>query len=121
MTSLISVTNSSTIQKRLRVGLFIPCYIDMIFPEVGIATLQLLERFGSMCISRSTRLAADSLCRTAGMRPMPQLPRTSLLRTLEAMTTSSARQVAASNRSDAISIPSNRQMMLGTFGNIRMS
>jgi malate dehydrogenase (oxaloacetate-decarboxylating) len=46
MTSPISVTNSSTIQKRLRVGLFIPCYIDMIFPEVGIATLQLLERFG---------------------------------------------------------------------------
>ena len=46
MTSPISVTNSSTSQKRLRVGLFIPCYIDMIFPEVGIATLQLLERFG---------------------------------------------------------------------------
>ena len=46
MTSPISVTNSSTTQKRLRVGLFIPCYIDMIFPEVGIATLQLLERFG---------------------------------------------------------------------------
>ena len=46
MTSPISAANSSTIQKRLRVGLFIPCYIDMIFPEVGIATLQLLERFG---------------------------------------------------------------------------
>src|ERR1700760_927773 len=46
MTSPISVTNSSTSQKRLRVGLFVPCYIDMIFPEVGIATLQLLERFG---------------------------------------------------------------------------
>lgn len=30
----------------LKVGLFIPCYIDMIFPQVGIATLQLLERFG---------------------------------------------------------------------------
>lgn len=36
--------NASSI--RLRVGLFIPCYIDMIFPEAGIATLQLLERFG---------------------------------------------------------------------------
>src|ERR1700751_5018386 len=46
MTSPISVTNSSTIQKRLRVGLFIPCYIDMVYPEVGIATLQLLEKFG---------------------------------------------------------------------------
>jgi L-lactate dehydrogenase complex protein LldE len=30
----------------MRVGLFIPCYIDAFEPEVGIATLELLERFG---------------------------------------------------------------------------
>ncbi len=30
----------------MRIGLFIPCYIDAFFPEVGIATLELLERFG---------------------------------------------------------------------------
>ena len=30
----------------MRVGLFIPCYVDAFFPEVGIATLELLERFG---------------------------------------------------------------------------
>jgi Cysteine-rich domain len=30
----------------MRIGLFIPCYIDASFPEVGIATLDLLERFG---------------------------------------------------------------------------
>ena len=24
----------------MRVGLFIPCYIDALFPEVGIATLE---------------------------------------------------------------------------------
>ena len=30
----------------MKVGLFIPCYIDLIYPEVGIATVQLLERFG---------------------------------------------------------------------------
>ena len=30
----------------MRVGLFIPCYIDAFYPEVGIATLELLERFG---------------------------------------------------------------------------
>jgi L-lactate dehydrogenase complex protein LldE len=29
-----------------KIGLFIPCYIDTVFPEVGIATLQLLERLG---------------------------------------------------------------------------
>jgi L-lactate dehydrogenase complex protein LldE len=28
----------------MRVGLFVPCYVDAFFPEVGIATLQLLER-----------------------------------------------------------------------------
>jgi L-lactate dehydrogenase complex protein LldE len=28
------------------IGLFIPCYIDAFFPEVGIATLELLEKLG---------------------------------------------------------------------------
>jgi Fe-S oxidoreductase len=39
-------SNRSKLGKQVRVGLFVPCYVDMIFPEVGIATLQLLERFG---------------------------------------------------------------------------
>lgn len=30
----------------MRVGLFIPCYVDAFFPEVGVATLQILERCG---------------------------------------------------------------------------
>ena len=30
----------------MRVGLFVPCYVDAFEPEVGIATLELLERFG---------------------------------------------------------------------------
>ncbi len=30
----------------MRIGLFVPCYIDAFSPEVGIATLELLERFG---------------------------------------------------------------------------
>lgn len=28
------------------IGLFIPCYIDQLYPEVGLATVRLLERFG---------------------------------------------------------------------------
>ena len=28
------------------VGLFIPCYIDQLYPRVGLATLELLERYG---------------------------------------------------------------------------
>lgn len=30
----------------MKVGLFIPCYIDQFFPQVGIATLELLEKLG---------------------------------------------------------------------------
>jgi Fe-S oxidoreductase len=30
----------------MRVGLFVPCYVDAFHPQVGIATLELLERFG---------------------------------------------------------------------------
>lgn len=30
----------------MRVGLFVPCYVDAFFPEVGIATLEILERCG---------------------------------------------------------------------------
>jgi L-lactate dehydrogenase complex protein LldE len=30
----------------MKVGLFVPCYIDAFFPEVGVATLELLERLG---------------------------------------------------------------------------
>ncbi|WP_153798547.1 (Fe-S)-binding protein [Foetidibacter luteolus] len=30
----------------MRVGLFIPCYVDQFYPQVAIATLQLLEKLG---------------------------------------------------------------------------
>ncbi|MBW8687432.1 (Fe-S)-binding protein [Chitinophaga rhizophila] len=30
----------------MKVGLFIPCYIDQFYPQVGIATLSLLEKLG---------------------------------------------------------------------------
>jgi L-lactate dehydrogenase complex protein LldE len=30
----------------MRVGLFIPCYVDQFYPRVGIATVQVLERLG---------------------------------------------------------------------------
>ncbi len=31
---------------KMKVALFIPCYIDQFYPDVAIATLQLLEKFG---------------------------------------------------------------------------
>jgi L-lactate dehydrogenase complex protein LldE len=30
----------------LKVGLFIPCYVDAFYPEIGVASLELLERLG---------------------------------------------------------------------------
>lgn len=30
----------------MQIGLFVPCFIDAFYPDVGIATLELLERFG---------------------------------------------------------------------------
>jgi L-lactate dehydrogenase complex protein LldE len=30
----------------MKVGLFIPCYVDQFYPQVGISTLELLEKFG---------------------------------------------------------------------------
>jgi L-lactate dehydrogenase complex protein LldE len=30
----------------MRIGLFIPCYIDQFFPQVGLATIDVLERHG---------------------------------------------------------------------------
>jgi L-lactate dehydrogenase complex protein LldE len=32
--------------ERYKIGLFIPCYIDQFYPQVGIATLELLEKLG---------------------------------------------------------------------------
>ena len=42
---LINWLNNNSIRK-MKVGLFIPCYIDQFYPQVGIATLQLLEKCG---------------------------------------------------------------------------
>jgi len=33
-------------QSSMNVGLFIPCYIDQFYPDVGMATVELLEKFG---------------------------------------------------------------------------
>src|SRR4051812_25560682 len=30
----------------MKVGLFVPCYVDQFYPQVAIATLSLLEKYG---------------------------------------------------------------------------
>ncbi|MDR2683244.1 MAG: (Fe-S)-binding protein [Dysgonamonadaceae bacterium] len=32
--------------EKYKIGLFIPCYIDLFYPQVGVATLELLEKLG---------------------------------------------------------------------------
>src|SRR5256885_962890 len=32
--------------RRMEVALFIPCYVDQLYPRVGLATAEVLERFG---------------------------------------------------------------------------
>jgi L-lactate dehydrogenase complex protein LldE len=34
----------------LKIGLFIPCYVDQLYPQVGVATLELLEKLGCTVI-----------------------------------------------------------------------
>lgn len=34
----------------MRIGLFIPCYVDQFFPQIGLATLEILERFPGLKI-----------------------------------------------------------------------
>ena len=46
MPTLTEVINHKAAARDMRIGLFIPCYIDMVYPEVAVATLELLERFG---------------------------------------------------------------------------
>ena len=46
---LATLTKSSkrtTSPRDMKIGLFMPCYVDLVHPKVGIATLELLERFG---------------------------------------------------------------------------
>jgi hypothetical protein len=42
----IKSSNGKTSPKEMKICLFMPCYIDLVYPKVGIATLELLEKFG---------------------------------------------------------------------------
>jgi glutathione S-transferase len=40
----------------MKIGLFIPCYIDQFYPQIGMATVQLLELEDGTCISECTAI-----------------------------------------------------------------
>ena len=57
----------------MKVALFVPCYVDAFFPEVGIATLELLERLGALRVLDPARLTAlaTELRTLPAFRPAP--------------------------------------------------
>jgi L-lactate dehydrogenase complex protein LldE len=46
LATLSEAMNGKASPREMKIGLFIPCYVDLFYPQVGIATLELLERFG---------------------------------------------------------------------------
>ena len=46
MATIIQPLSHAASPRDMKIGLFIPCYIDLVYPKVGIATLELLSRFG---------------------------------------------------------------------------
>lgn len=46
MKELLNNKNENNKPFCYKIGLFIPCYIDIFYPQVGIATLELLEKLG---------------------------------------------------------------------------
>jgi L-lactate dehydrogenase complex protein LldE len=46
MPTLTKASSRKTSPKEMTIGLFVSCYIDLVYPKVGIATLEILEKFG---------------------------------------------------------------------------
>lgn len=44
----------------MKVGLFVPCYVDALYPEAGVATYKLLKHYGLDVGYPENRLAAAS-------------------------------------------------------------
>src|ERR1700716_3759698 len=88
--------NVKSKEVQMRIGLFIPCYIDAFFPKVGIATLELLERFGHDVHYPRDQTAAASRWPIVDSTPNAPIPRRCSCATSPASTTSFHRPAAAS-------------------------
>ncbi|MDZ4656038.1 MAG: (Fe-S)-binding protein [Bythopirellula sp.] len=60
----------------MRVGLFIPCYVDQFYPQVGLATVQVLEHFGATVIYPAEQTCCGQPLANVGLaddaRPLAQ-------------------------------------------------
>jgi hypothetical protein len=59
----------------MRIGLFIPCYIDAFFPEVGTATLELLERLGHEVVDPRDQTCCGQPMANSGFNTIKTTPR----------------------------------------------
>ena len=57
----------------MRVALFIPCYVDWLAPQVGLATLSLLERHGVEVEFPSAQTCTQGQFNRAVDRPVQRL------------------------------------------------
>jgi L-lactate dehydrogenase complex protein LldE len=56
----------------MKVGLFIPCYVDQFYPKVAIATLQLLEKQGLEVVYPSSQACCGQPMANAGFEHLTQ-------------------------------------------------
>jgi L-lactate dehydrogenase complex protein LldE len=60
----------------MRVGLFVPCYVDQLWPRAGIASLELLERFGvAIDFPTAQTCCGQPLLNSGGIREAKPLAR----------------------------------------------
>ncbi|WP_025762094.1 (Fe-S)-binding protein [Dyadobacter tibetensis] len=55
---------------RVKVGLFIPCYVDQFYPRVGIASLELLEKLGCQVVFPTTQTCCGQPMANSGFENM---------------------------------------------------
>ena len=55
----------------MKVGLFIPCYINAVYPQVGVASFKLLKSLGVDVDYPFDGLVADSPWRMRGLKMKP--------------------------------------------------
>jgi len=50
----------------MRVSLFVPCFVDQMFPQVGFAVARVLERLGHACEFRAAQTCCGQPSYNAG-------------------------------------------------------
>ena len=92
----------------MRIGLFIPCYIDAFFPEVGIATLELLERFGHEVVYPRDQTCCGQPMANSGFNAECADTEALFVRNFSGFDNSSRRRAAASTTCATILTPMSR-------------